>query len=61
MMTCVDNLALGYFKKQGFDRQLAIEPAIYKSFIEDYEGSTLMKFLVDPNINYRTIHLVDSK
>lgn len=29
MMTCADNLALGYFKKQGFDKQITVDPVIY--------------------------------
>jgi histone acetyltransferase len=42
MMTCADNLALGYFKKQGFDKNITVDPVIYKGFLKDYEGSTLM-------------------
>ena len=29
MMTCADNLALGYFKKQGFDKQITVDHVIY--------------------------------
>ncbi len=55
MMTCADNLALGYFKKQGFDKNLTVDPVIYKGFLKDYEGSTLMQFLIDSKIDYRNI------
>ena len=56
MMTCADNLALGYFKKQGFTKEINIWPEIYKGYLKDYEGSTLMLFIIDKDINYRTIN-----
>lgn len=55
MMTCADNLAIGYFKKQGFHKEILVDPVIYKGYLKDYEGSTLMEFIIEPNIDYRTL------
>lgn len=55
MMTCADNLAIGYFKKQGFHEEILMPPELYKGYLKDYDGSTLMEFLLHPKINYMTI------
>jgi histone acetyltransferase len=54
-MTCADNLAIGYFKKQGFHKDILMHSAIYKGYLKDYEGSTLMECLIDPDVDYHTI------
>lgn len=56
MMTCADNLAIGYFKKQGFHKEILADPVLYKGYLKDYEGSTLMEFIIEPDIDYRTIN-----
>lgn len=55
MMTCADNLAIGYFQKQGFHSGLLMPSALYKGYLKDYEGSTLMECLLDDKVNYNLI------
>ena len=54
-MTCADNLAIGYFKKQGFHKNILMPPILHKGYLKDYEGSTLMECLLVENIDYDTI------
>jgi histone acetyltransferase len=56
MMTCADNLAIGYFKKQGFHKEIHADPVLYKGYLKDYEGSTLMEFIIESDIDYRLIN-----
>ena len=55
LMTCADNLAIGYFKKQGFHKDILMPSELYKGYLKDYEGSTLMEFLLHHTINYLEI------
>ena len=55
LMTCADNLAIGYFKKQGFHKEILMDEKLYKGYLKDYEGSTLMECILVEDINYRTI------
>jgi histone acetyltransferase len=55
MMTCADNLAIGYFQKQGFHTGLLMPNQLYKGYLKDYEGSTLMECLLDENVDYMKI------
>jgi histone acetyltransferase len=55
LMTCADNLAIGYFQKQGFHREVLIPPVLYKGYLKDYEGSTLMECLLHKTVDYRHI------
>lgn len=55
LMTCADNLAIGYFKKQGFHKEILMDEKLYKGYLKDYEGSTLMECILVENIDYRTV------
>ena len=55
LMTCADNLAIGYFQKQGFHKDLLMPPVLYKGYLKDYEGSTLMECLLHKSVNYRNV------
>jgi histone acetyltransferase len=55
LMTCADNLAIGYFKKQGFHKEILMPYELWKGYLKDYEGSTLMECLIDPDIDYINI------
>lgn len=55
LMTCADNLAIGYFKKQGFHKDILMPRELWKGYLKDYEGSTLMECLLDPEIDYINI------
>lgn len=52
MITYADNLALGFFKKQGFSKNLTAPPPIWQTYVKDYDGSTQMECLIHPTINY---------
>ncbi|KAL0476949.1 histone acetyltransferase [Acrasis kona] len=54
-LTYADNYAIGYFKKQGFTKEITLEDKKYKGFIKDYDGGTLMECVFRPNINYLNV------
>jgi hypothetical protein len=37
-LTYADNMAIGYFKKQGFTAEISLEKSIWVGYIKDYEG-----------------------
>eukprot|EP01080_Neovahlkampfia_damariscottae_P002676 gene2676-3872_t len=51
-LTYADNYAIGYFKKQGFSKEITLEDDKYKGYIKDYDGGTLMECVLRPEINY---------
>lgn len=56
MMTCADNLAIGYFQKQGFHQNILTPSVLYKGYLKDYEGSTLMECLIDETVDYSRVN-----
>ncbi|KAK7203470.1 hypothetical protein BZA70DRAFT_299901 [Myxozyma melibiosi] len=51
-LTYADNYAIGYFKKQGFTKEISLERSIWMGYIKDYEGGTLMQCTMLPRIRY---------
>jgi histone acetyltransferase len=51
-LTYADNFAIGYFKKQGFAREVLLEQRKWKGHIKDYDGATLLECVLHPKINY---------
>jgi N-acetylglutamate synthase-like GNAT family acetyltransferase len=51
-LTYADNFAIGYFKKQGFAREVLLEQRKWKGYIKDYDGATLLECVLHPKINY---------
>jgi len=51
-LTFADEFAVGYFKKQGFSKDLKLPKAVYAGYIKDYEGATLMGCELNPKIVY---------
>jgi histone acetyltransferase len=51
-LTYADNYAIGYFKKQGFTKEISLEEKRYKGYIKDYDGGTLMECVLRTRINY---------
>ncbi|CAG9990624.1 unnamed protein product [Clonostachys byssicola] len=51
-LTYADNYATGYFKKQGFTKDVTLDKPIWMGFIKDYEGGTLMQCSLLPRIRY---------
>lgn len=51
-LTYADEFAIGYFKKQGFSKDIKVARPIYTGFIKEYEGATLMHCELHPSIVY---------
>ena len=51
-LTFADEHAVGYFKKQGFSKDLKLTKSIYTGYIKEYEGATLMGCELNPKIVY---------
>jgi len=51
-LTFADEFAVGYFKKQGFSKDLKLPKSVYAGYIKDYEGATLMGCELNPKIVY---------
>ena len=51
-LTFADEFAVGYFKKQGFSKDLKLTKSIYTGYIKEYEGATLMGCELNPKIVY---------
>lgn len=54
LLTYADNHAIGYFRKQGFTKEITFVG--WKGRIKDYEGGTLMQGKILPNIDYANIY-----
>ena len=52
LLTYADNNAIGYFKKQGFHKDIKMPKEKYKEYIKDYDGGTLMEAEIDEKIDY---------
>jgi len=51
-LTYADQFAIGYFKKQGFSKDIKLPQSAYLGYIKDYEGATLMGCQLNPFIVY---------
>ncbi|XP_076804539.1 histone acetyltransferase KAT2A-like [Clavelina lepadiformis] len=51
-LTYADEYAIGYFKKQGFSKEIKVSRPSYVGYIKDYEGATLMGCELNPRIPY---------
>lgn len=51
-LTYADNYAIGYFRKQGFTKEITLERSIWIGYIKDYEGGTIMQCTMLPKIRY---------
>ncbi|KAL8148854.1 histone acetyltransferase GCN5-like isoform X2 [Apium graveolens] len=51
-LTYADNNAVGYFKKQGFTKEIYLEQAQWHGYIKDYDGGILMECKIDPKLPY---------
>lgn len=47
-----DQHAIGYFKKQGFSKDIKIARPLYAGYIKEYEGATLMHCEFHPSLVY---------
>ena len=51
-LTYADEYAIGYFKKQGFTKEISLPKEAYNGYIKEYEGATLMGCDLNPDIIY---------
>ncbi|TVY50367.1 Histone acetyltransferase GCN5 [Lachnellula cervina] len=51
-LTYADNYAIGYFKKQGFTKEITLEKSKWMGYIKDYEGGTIMQCTMLPRVRY---------
>lgn len=51
-LTYADENAIGYFKKQGFSKDIKLNRSVYTGFIKEYDGATLMHCELHPSIVY---------
>ncbi|KAI1273318.1 histone acetyltransferase GCN5-like protein [Xylaria sp. FL0933] len=51
-LTYADNYATGYFQKQGFSKEIALDKSIWMGYIKDYEGGAPMLCSMIPRIRY---------
>ncbi|ODN94203.1 histone acetyltransferase [Cryptococcus wingfieldii CBS 7118] len=62
-LTYADNYAVGYFKKQGFTKEISYPRERWVGYIKDYEGGTIMQGRMLPKVKYLEVHqmLADQK
>ncbi|CDO53934.1 hypothetical protein DV113_004955 [Geotrichum candidum] len=51
-LTYADNYAIGYFKKQGFTKEITLDRSVWMGYIKDYEGGTIMQCTMLPRLRY---------
>ena len=51
-LTYADNYAIGYFRKQGFTKDITLDKHLWMGYIKDYEGGTIMQCTMVPEIRY---------
>ncbi|OMJ17922.1 Histone acetyltransferase GCN5 [Smittium culicis] len=57
-LTYADNYAIGYFKKQGFTKEITFDKRLWIGYIKDYEGGTLMQCTMVPRVKYSESKLI---
>jgi len=61
-LTYADNYAIGYFKKQGFQRTVTMKRERWVGFIKDYDGGTLMECPLSEQVDYANLpKLIDKQ
>ncbi|KAF9192748.1 histone acetyltransferase [Haplosporangium sp. Z 767] len=55
-LTYADNYAIGYFKKQGFTKDITLDRSIWMGYIKDYEGGTIMQCTMVPRVKYLEVN-----
>eukprot|EP00201_Polytomella_parva_P015618 CAMPEP_0175056994 /NCGR_PEP_ID=MMETSP0052_2-20121109/11004_1 /TAXON_ID=51329 ORGANISM="Polytomella parva, Strain SAG 63-3" /NCGR_SAMPLE_ID=MMETSP0052_2 /ASSEMBLY_ACC=CAM_ASM_000194 /LENGTH=479 /DNA_ID=CAMNT_0016322131 /DNA_START=198 /DNA_END=1634 /DNA_ORIENTATION=- len=51
-LTYADNNAVGYFEKQGFSKEITYPRELWREYIKDYDGGTLMGCYLHPHLGY---------
>lgn len=58
LLTCADNNAVPYFKKQGFSKHITLAFKRWQGYIKDYDGVTLMECILHPKVDYLNIPML---
>lgn len=58
LLTCADNNAVPYFKKQGFSKKITLPFERWQGYIKDYDGVTLMECILHPRVDYLNIPML---
>lgn len=58
LLTCADNNAVPYFKKQGFSKKITLPFERWQGYIKDYDGVTLMECILHPKVDYLNIPML---
>ncbi|TFK54112.1 histone acetyltransferase GCN5 [Heliocybe sulcata] len=51
-LTYADNYAVGYFRKQGFSKEITLPRSVWAGYIKDYEGGTIMQCTMLRKVDY---------
>lgn len=51
-LTYADNYAVGYFRKQGFSKEITLDRSVWAGYIKDYEGGTIMQCTMLEKVDY---------
>ncbi|PAA90919.1 hypothetical protein BOX15_Mlig015281g1 [Macrostomum lignano] len=60
-LTFADEHATGYFRKQGFSKEIRLSKSVWHGYIKEYEGATLMGCELQPCIVYTQFSSVIQK
>ncbi|GAA6019847.1 hypothetical protein JCM10207_003720 [Rhodosporidiobolus poonsookiae] len=60
-LTYADNYAIGYFKKQGFTKEIQLDRSVWAGYIKDYEGGTIMHCSMLPRVKYLEVASILAK
>lgn len=61
LITYGDNMALGFFRKQGFSEKLTINAEKLEGLIKEYDGGKLMECKIYPKVDYLSIQSIIKK
>lgn len=56
--TFADNYATGYFKKQGFSKEINLPDERWRGYVKDYDGAIAMQCYVHPSIPFTQLQQV---
>ena len=51
-VTYADNMAIEFFRKQGFSQNQCMPEPRWNGYIKDYSSSTMMQCVIHPHVNY---------
>ena len=60
-LTYADNYAVGYFRKQGFSKDITLDRSVWAGYIKDYEGGTIMQCTMLNKVDYTNTREIVSR